>query len=89
LTATEPGKKIRLHTYVDFYIYVELPILMNSQEFKRLLAAQGCTFGTHKGGGGHMTVRRGDRKSQLPTHGCRKEFAKGLVNKILKKLELK
>ena len=62
---------------------------MNAQELKRLLAAQGCTFETHKGGSGHVTVRRGDRKSQLPMHGSRKELGKGLVNKILKDLGLK
>ena len=26
---------------------------------------------------------RGDRKSHMPMHGSRKEFGKGLVNKIL------
>ncbi len=62
---------------------------MNSQELKRLLAAQGCSFKTHKGGSGHVTVRRGDRKSQLPMHSSRKELGKGLVNKILKDLGLK
>jgi mRNA interferase HicA len=62
---------------------------MNSQELKRLLVAQGCTFETHKGGSGHVTVRRGDRKSQLPMHGSRKDLGKGLVNKILKDLGLK
>lgn len=62
---------------------------MNSQELKRLLVAQGYTFETHKGGSGHVTVRRGDRKSQLPMHGSRKDLGKGLVNKILKDLGLK
>jgi mRNA interferase HicA len=57
--------------------------------FKRLRAARGCIFETHKGGSGHVTVRRGDRKSQLPMHGSRKELGKGLVNKILKDLGLK
>ena len=61
---------------------------MNSQELKRLLAAKGCSFETHKGGSGHVTVRRGDRKSQLPMHSSRKELGKGLVNKILKDLGL-
>jgi mRNA interferase HicA len=62
---------------------------MNAQELKWLRAAQGCTFETHKGGSGHVTVRRGDRKSQLPMHGSRKDLGKGLVNKILKDLGLK
>jgi mRNA interferase HicA len=38
---------------------------MNAQELRRLLAAKGCTFETHKGGSGHLTVRRGDRKSPI------------------------
>jgi mRNA interferase HicA len=54
--------------------------VMNAQELRRLLASKGCTFETHKGGSGHVTVRRGDRKSQLPMHGGRKELGKGLVN---------
>jgi mRNA interferase HicA len=62
---------------------------MNSAELRRFLANQGCTFETYKGGSGHVTVRRGDRKSQLPMHGSRKELGKGLVNKILKDLGLK
>jgi mRNA interferase HicA len=62
---------------------------MNAQELRRLLASKGCTFETHKGGSGHLTVRRGDRKSQLPMHGSRKELGEGLVNKILKDLGLK
>jgi mRNA interferase HicA len=57
---------------------------MNSAELRRYLASQGCTFETHKGGSGHVTVRRGDRKSQIPMHGGRKELGKGLVNKILR-----
>jgi mRNA interferase HicA len=62
---------------------------MNAQELKRLLARQGCTFESHKGGSGHLTVRRGDRTSQLPMHGSRKDLGTGLVNKILKELGLK
>jgi mRNA interferase HicA len=62
---------------------------MNAKELQRLLAAKGCTFETHKGGSGHLTVRRGSRTSQLPMHGSRKELGKGLVSKILKDLGLK
>lgn len=62
---------------------------MNGQELKKLLAAKGCTFENHKGGSGHLTVRRGDKTSQLPMHGSRKELGTGLVNKILKDLGLK
>jgi mRNA interferase HicA len=36
-----------------------------------------------------LTVRRGDRKSQLSMHAGRKELGKDLVNKILKGLGLK
>ena len=62
---------------------------MNAQELRKHLAKHGCTFETHKGGSGHLTVRRGDRTSQLPMHGGRKELGTGLVNKILKELGLK
>lgn len=62
---------------------------MNSAELKRWLAKQGCTFETHKGGSGHLTVRLGDKISQLPVHGAGKELGTGLVNKIKKDLGLK
>ncbi|HEX3883895.1 MAG TPA: type II toxin-antitoxin system HicA family toxin [Stellaceae bacterium] len=52
------------------------------------LARQGCAFESHKGGSGHVTVIRGDRRSQLPMHGRQKELGTGLVNKIKKDLGL-
>ena len=61
---------------------------MTAAEFRRWLAKQGCIFETHKGGSGHLTVRRGDRKSQLPMHGSRKQLGTGLVNKIKRDLGL-
>ena len=51
---------------------------MKSDELKRHLAKQGCTFETHKGGSGHITVRRGTRVTQLPMHGSHKELLKDL-----------
>ena len=57
--------------------------------------AQGTTkpalqrFETHKGCSGHLTVWRGDRRTVMPMHGSRKELGAGLVNKILKDLEIK
>lgn len=62
---------------------------MNASELRRWLKKRGCTFDTHKGGSGHMTVRRGRRTSQLPMHGARKELGPGLVAKIKKDLGLK
>jgi mRNA interferase HicA len=62
---------------------------MNAEELRKLLAAKGCTFESHKGGSGHITVRRGGRTTQLPMHGGGKELGKGLVAKILKDLEIK
>ena len=62
---------------------------MNAQELKKLLARQGCTFESKKGGLGHLVVRRGDKRSELPMHGSRKELGTGLVNRILKDLGLK
>jgi mRNA interferase HicA len=62
---------------------------MNSAELMRLLRKHGCTFETHRGGSGHQTVRRGDRKTIIPVHGASRELGKGLVNKILKDLGIK
>ncbi len=62
---------------------------MTASEFKRWLAARGCVFESHKGGSGHLTVRLGDKTSQLPVHGKGKELGSGLVNKIKKDLGLK
>lgn len=62
---------------------------MNAKELRKLLARAGATFETHRGGSGHLTVRLGDRTSQLPMHGSTKELGTGLVNKILKDLGLK
>jgi mRNA interferase HicA len=62
---------------------------MKAKELRKLLAAKGCTFESHKGGSGHITVRRGGRTTQLPVHGSGKELGKGLVVKILKDLEIK
>jgi mRNA interferase HicA len=62
---------------------------MNASEMKRWLARQGCTFETHKGGSGHLTVKLSGRTSQLPMHGAAKELGAGLVAKIKKDLGLK
>jgi mRNA interferase HicA len=53
------------------------------------LATRGCTCETKKAGSGHLIVRLGDRKSELPMHGSRKELGTGLVNAIKKQLGLK
>lgn len=62
---------------------------MNASELRRYLRKMGCSFESHKGGSGHLTVRRGARTTQLPMHGKGKELGKVLVNKILKDLGLK
>jgi len=60
---------------------------VTSAELKRLLARHGCTF--EPGKGGHLIVRRGDKRSVLPMHGSNKELGTGLMNAILKQLGLK
>jgi mRNA interferase HicA len=62
---------------------------MNSSEFKRWLASKGCTFETKKSGSGHIIVRLGDKKSEIPMHGAAKELKKGLVEAVKKQLGLK
>ena len=60
---------------------------MNARELGRLLTKKhGCTIESHRGGSGHLTIKRGDRRSQLPMHGSHRELGKGLVRKILKDL---
>ncbi len=61
---------------------------MNANQFKAWLRKQGCTFQT-KPGTGHVIVRLGGRKSELPMHGGGKELGKGLTEKIKKDLGLK
>jgi mRNA interferase HicA len=63
-------------------------VLVKAREFKRWLAQHDCRFETHKGGSGHLTVIRGDRRSQLPMHGSNKELGSGLVRKIKRDLGL-
>lgn len=62
-------------------------IFMNSQELKRYLTKHGCSFISGKGG--HFLVKRGSKRSVLPMQGTRKELGTGLVQKILKDLDLK
>jgi len=62
---------------------------MNASELRRYLAKQGCKFENHRGGSGHITIRLGDKKSQLPMHGGNKELGPKLVSQILKQLGLK
>jgi mRNA interferase HicA len=60
---------------------------MTSQEFKRWLGKQGCTF--EPGHGGHLIVRLGTRMSILPMHGKHKDLGTGLMTAIKKDLGLK
>lgn len=62
---------------------------MNANELRRWLAKQGCTFETHRGGSGHVTIRLKGKVSQLPMHGGGKELGTKLVEKIKKDLGLK
>ncbi|MEI6206636.1 MAG: type II toxin-antitoxin system HicA family toxin [Desulfuromonadales bacterium] len=62
---------------------------MNSKELKRWLEKQGATFETKQSGSGHLIVKIGDHKSELPMHGHGKELKKGTVEGIKKQLGLK
>lgn len=59
---------------------------MNSDQFRRYLAKQGCTF---EEGKRHTLVYRDGKMSALPRHGGSKQLGTGLVNSILKDLDLK
>ena len=60
---------------------------MTSQELKRWLTKQGCTFGIQVGS--HLKVFLGGKGSILPIHGSSHELGTGLVNKIKRDLGLK
>lgn len=62
---------------------------MNSNQFKAWFSQQGCTFETKPGGSGHLVVRFGNQKTDLPMHGGGKQLGTGLMNKIKKDLGLK
>lgn len=62
---------------------------MNANQFRRWLAQQGCSFESKRAGSGHLIVRLGDRKSELPAHGGNKQLGTGLMEKIKKDLGLK
>ena len=60
---------------------------VTSNQFRRWLAKQGCSF--EPGHGGHLIVRLGSKISVLPMHGSSKELGTGLVQKIKKDLDLR
>jgi mRNA interferase HicA len=59
------------------------------QRVQALARCTGCTFESKRSGSGHLIVRRGKRKSELPVHGGRKELGVGLINEIKRDLGLK
>jgi mRNA interferase HicA len=61
---------------------------MNSNQFKRWLAKQGCTFESKPGGSGHLIVKLGNKKTEFPMHGGKKQLGKGLIEEIKKRLGL-
>lgn len=56
---------------------------MNSNQFRRYLAKQGCTF---EEGKKHTLVRLGDKVAALPRHGGAKQLGTGLMNAIKRDL---
>jgi mRNA interferase HicA len=62
---------------------------MRYSELRKWLKERGCTFEPHKGGSGHITVRLGSKKTQLPAHGKGRDLGKGRVENIKKELGLK
>jgi hypothetical protein len=67
---------------------------MESATFRKWLADRGCTFDRHQRGKGKkhgivsMTVRNGDRASELPSVGSKKRLDPILVRKIVDDLGL-
>jgi len=62
-------------------------LLRDEPGAKRCLTKRSCTF--EPGRGGHMTVRLGDKITDLPMHGKKKDLPTGTVSAIKKALGLK
>jgi mRNA interferase HicA len=60
---------------------------VTSDELRRWLKEQGCTFGTQSGS--HLKVYRGGKRSIIPIHGAKREIKTGTVAAIKKQLGLK
>jgi mRNA interferase HicA len=58
---------------------------VSSEELKRWLKKQGCSFGRQEGS--HLKVYRGDKFTILPMHG-KKEIKSGTLKAILRDLDL-
>jgi mRNA interferase HicA len=58
---------------IDTNVYKDA---VNSDQFRRYLAKQGCTF---EEGKRHTIVRRDGRMSALPRHGGSKQLGTGLM----------
>ena len=69
-----------------YLIFPDGGVVMRSKELQQWLKKRGCAFARHKGGSGHLTVRRGDHTSQLPMHGSRRELGTKLVAEIKRDL---
>jgi mRNA interferase HicA len=82
---------IKIDTNVDFLLdEIDANVysgFMNSNQFRRYLAKQGCTFEPAKGG--HLLVRREGLTSVLPQHGGAKQLGTGLMHKIKSDLGLR
>ena len=59
---------------------------MSSDELKRWLKKQGCTFGLQEGS--HLRVHLGNKFTVLPMHG-KKQVRPGTLRAILRDLGLK
>lgn len=85
------ARRLQPETRHNIFVYNTTLVLyllfVTSPEFKRWLTKQGCTF--EAGRGGHLTVRKGDKVTDLPMHGKQKELGTGIVNAIKKQLGLK
>jgi mRNA interferase HicA len=83
--AHEVGQKCdrRVYLPLDRTRHICLYWHMNSSQFRRYLAKQGCTF---EEGRKHTLVHRGGKVAALPRHGGSKQLGTGLMNTIKRDL---
>ncbi len=75
------AKRVRRYVYIiDINVY---HVSVNSDQFRRYLAKQGCRF---EEGKRHTIVRRDGKMSALPRHGGSKQLGTGLMASIKRDL---
>jgi mRNA interferase HicA len=82
-----PGRAHVVNTSVDHATHLLHTVGGDEPRAQAVAHETGCLF--EPGRGGHLTVRLGDKITDLPMHGKKRDLPTGTVNAIKKALGLK